>query len=295
MKRGWIILLVCLLLTGCSLMNLKEEKKEESSVPDESGSLSVPDETSSVSKPVVEDSKEEDLVIWTAEEMPVRIQYDRYWEYGDYTVIEDTETIEAIVQVIKELRVGAKTNIMVDDFTDFLTFYFPDETSIRLEFEEQNWVKDGERYHVDGLGPLREILNEVMEARFQQEDPQSQEPKEPSKHQIFVADAEHVIIFELNDSPAALSLFKQLPIEVEVEDYGDNEKIFYPPEKLDTTDGVEDGGEAGVLAYFEPWGDIVMYYGPFSEYPGLYILGEAIDFVDEISDLSGTLVIGVVQ
>lgn len=295
MKRGWIILLVCLLLTGCSLMNLKEEKKEESSVPDESGSLSVPDETSSVSKPVVEDSKEEDLVIWTAEEMPVRIQYDRYWEYGDYTVIEDPETIEAIVQVIKELRVGAKTNIMVDDFTDFLTFYFPDETSIRLEFEEQNWVKDGERYHVDGLGPLREILNEVMEARFQQEDPQSQEPKEPSKHQIFVADAEHVIIFELNDSPAAISLFKQLPIEVEVEDYGDNEKIFYPPEKLDTTDGVEDGGEAGVLAYFEPWGDIVMYYGPFSEYPGLYILGEAIDFADEISDLSGTLVIGVVQ
>ena len=276
-------------------MNVKEEKKEESSVPDEGSSLSVPDETSTVSKPVVEDSKEEDLVIWKADEMPVRIQYDRYWEYGDYTVIEDPETIEAIVQTIKELRVGAKTDIMVDDYTDILTFYFPDEGMIRLEFEEQNWVRNGERYHVDGLGALRTILNEVMEARFEPQEPEDQGSREPSKHQIFVADAEHVIIFELNDSAAALNLFGQLPLELEVEDYGDNEKIFYPPEKLDTADAPEGGGEAGVLAYFEPWGDVVMYYGPFSEYPGLYILGEAIDFADEISDLSGTVFIGVVQ
>ena len=293
MKRGWILLLVCLLLTGCTLMNTKEEKKEESSRPDESSSLSLPDETNSSSEPV-EDSKEEVLVIWTTDETPTRIRYDRYWEYGDYVDIEDPETIAAIVQIIQGMKVGEKTNIITDDYTDILTFYFADEGMIRLEFEEQNWVHNGDRYHVDGLGALRSLLTEVMEARWIDEKEDSGEDS-PARHQIFVDDGEHLIIFELNDSPAALSLFDQLPIEVEVEDYSDNEKIFYPPEKLDETDAIEGGGEAGTLAYFSPWGDVVMFYGQFDFYPGLYIIGEAIDFAEDIEKLSGTLYIGIIQ
>lgn len=36
------------------------------------------------------------------------------------------------------------------------------------------------------------------------------------------------IIFELNESTAASDLYGQLPLSVEIEDFSDNEKIFYP-------------------------------------------------------------------
>ena len=45
--------------------------------------------------------------------------------------------------------------------------------------------------------------------------------------------------------------------------------------------GNEGGGEAGGLAFFSPWGNVVMYYDSFSSYPGLYILGEAIEGVEK--------------
>ena len=48
-------------------------------------------------------------------------------------------------------------------------------------------------------------------------------------------------------------------LTIEVEDYSTNEKIFYPPQALDTTDAPLAEGGAGVLAYYAPWGDVVMF------------------------------------
>lgn len=107
--------------------------------------------------------------------------------------------------------------------------------------------------------------------------------------QILVTDGTHEVVFALNDTPAAQSLYAQLPLEIEVDNYGGNEKIFYPPEKLDGTGAIETGGEAGGLAYFSPWGNVVMYYGTFSQYPGLYVLGEAVSGTEQISQLAGTI------
>lgn len=108
---------------------------------------------------------------------------------------------------------------------------------------------------------------------------------------IKVSDDTNKIIFRLNDSSAAQSLYAQLPLTVEVENYGSNEKIFYPPEKLNTSDVVGGSGPAGALAYFSPWGDVVMYYAPFGSYPGLYILGEATEGAEDIQNLSGTITV----
>ena len=69
---------------------------------------------------------------------------------------------------------------------------------------------------------------------------------------ILVTDGTHEVVFALNDTPAAQSLYAQLPLEIEVDNYGGNEKIFYPEQALDTTDGIEGGGEAGALALFSP-------------------------------------------
>ena len=99
------------------------------------------------------------------------------------------------------------------------------------------------------------------------------------------------IVFELNDSPAAASLLAQLPLTVETEPYGSNEITFQPPAELDVTDGVEGGGTAGMLGYFAPWNNVVMYYGDFGAYPGLYILGEAVEGAELIREVSGEITV----
>ena len=109
--------------------------------------------------------------------------------------------------------------------------------------------------------------------------------------EIQVSDGTRSVTFELNDSPVAKSLFDQLPITVAVENYGSNEKIFYPGDALSASGGMEGDCPEGTLAYFSPWGNVVMYYGAASRYPGLYILGTASEGKDQIKDLSGTITV----
>lgn len=106
---------------------------------------------------------------------------------------------------------------------------------------------------------------------------------------ISVTDGKNTIVFQLNETPPAKSLYDSLPLEVEVENYSNNEKIFYPPQDIDKSDGIEGDCKTGTIALFSPWGNVVMYYSPASSYPGLYILGEAVEGVDLIKDLSGTI------
>ena len=48
-------------------------------------------------------------------------------------------------------------------------------------------------------------------------------------------------------------------------------------------------------AYYEPWGDVVMFYDDFSSNNDLYELGKVIDGVDMIENLSGNIVIEKVE
>ena len=97
-------------------------------------------------------------------------------------------------------------------------------------------------------------------------------------------------VFELNNNPAARDLYAQLPLSITVENYSDNEKIFYPPKKLNTTDTpLADGGRAGTLAYYAPWGDVVMFYRGFSSAPGLYELGHVTSGSEYIPEMSGSI------
>lgn len=96
-------------------------------------------------------------------------------------------------------------------------------------------------------------------------------------------------VFELNNSPAARDLYAQLPLSISVENYSNNEKIFYPPKKLNTSDTPLVDAQPGTLAYYAPWGDVVMFYGRFGSAPGLYELGHAISGSAYIQGMSGTI------
>ena len=113
---------------------------------------------------------------------------------------------------------------------------------------------------------------------------------------ISVSDGSNKVIYELNNSSASVDLYNQLPMELEVEDYSTNEKIFYPENELnvENTNEASRGG-SGVLAYYEPWGDVVMFYDNYSSASGLYVLGEATKGSNLIENLSGNIVIEKVE
>ncbi len=110
-----------------------------------------------------------------------------------------------------------------------------------------------------------------------------------SAMRISVSDGSNTVIYRLNDSLPAQSLYSMLPFDVSVGDFLASQKIFYPPEKVEGTDGIEGDGKAGDLALFYPWGDIVMYYGPFNSNAGLFLLGNAESGTDKIKDLHGII------
>lgn len=119
-------------------------------------------------------------------------------------------------------------------------------------------------------------------------EPGSQE-KGQNRCQIAISDGRYTIVYELNGSPAAQALYRQLPLTLPVEDFGTNEKIVYPPEELDTADTpmAEDG--AGTLAYYAAWGDVVLFYGDYSPNGSLYELGQAVSGTEQVEHLSGAL------
>ena len=109
--------------------------------------------------------------------------------------------------------------------------------------------------------------------------------------QLSVAWGENQVIYSLNDSSAAQSLLEQLPLTVAVEDYSTNEKIFYPPQELDTSDTPIASGGAGTLAYYAPWGDVVMFYGDYNENPSLFELGQIVSGEELVAQMSGSITI----
>ena len=107
--------------------------------------------------------------------------------------------------------------------------------------------------------------------------------------QIGVHSNGNITIFELNDSLAAQALYEQLPMSIEVENFGNNEKIFYPPKKLPTEKTPSADAQSGTLAYYAPWGDVVMFYKDFGTAEGLYELGCAVSGAEHIKNMSGVI------
>ena len=102
-------------------------------------------------------------VLWPEKEMPVSLKYDRMWVYSAHAETEDPDTINRIVEAVRNLSVGEKADYIVEDFTDLLLFTFPDGSTYRLEFEEENWVTEGSgRLHVEGLSELRALLDKLL-------------------------------------------------------------------------------------------------------------------------------------
>ena len=148
----------------------------------------------------------------------------------------------------------------------------------------------------DGVAPQQSTAEETESQIMTEspaEDTDSTEQEEITMR-ISVQSEQYEIIYELNDSTAASELYAQLPLTTEVEPFSNNEMTFYP-EKLDVTDTPLSDGEPGSLSYYQPWGDVVMFYAPCTPNSNLYELGKAVSGEEYIENLSGTITVSAVQ
>lgn len=113
--------------------------------------------------------------------------------------------------------------------------------------------------------------------------------KDETKMKIKVTANGESTVFELNGSQAANELYGQLPMSLKVDDYAGKEKIFYPSNKLGVDSTPLADAQVGTLAYYAPWGDVVMFYKGFGCASGLYELGNAVEGSENIKSMSGTL------
>lgn len=152
--------------------------------------------------------------------------------------------------------------------------------------------------NTDSTQTERTVTESTAETQAPESGETTSEPEQnrTDELQIRVEDKDgQNIVFRLNDSPAASTLYEQLPLSIQIEDYSHNEKIFYPPDELDTSGAPLAEGPAGTLAYYAPWGNIVLYYGECGGASGLYELGEAVSGADQIESLSGEIQINMVE
>ena len=131
---------------------------------------------------------------------------------------------------------------------------------------------------------------EAQSAAARQENGETDQEATKSEYgmRMRVTAGDSEVIFELNDTSAAISLYRQLPLTVNVEDNGNNEKIFSAAE-LSCTDVIDGDCLTGTLAYNSQSGNVIMHYGSASGNSGLYLLGEAIEGAGNISSLTGTV------
>lgn len=92
----------------------------------------------------------------------------------------------------------------------------------------------------------------------------------------------------LYDTPAAKALYEALPLTLNFSDFNGTEKIAYPPNALPTK-GEPDGTdpEAGDLCYYEPWGNLCIFYQDFRYSKSLIKLGRVTSGMEVLSGMKG--------
>lgn len=93
----------------------------------------------------------------------------------------------------------------------------------------------------------------------------------------------------LNDQPASRDFATQLPLSLKMEDYNKTEKISMLNQKL-ASENAPSGFKPskGDLTYYEPWGNLALFYKDYSYSNGLISLGRITSGL-EYFQVSGTI------
>ena len=89
-----------------------------------------------------------------------------------------------------------------------------------------------------------------------------------------------VLTATLRDSKTARDFVSQLPLTLTLEDYASTEKISDLPKRLSTEGAAPGFDPSGDIAYYEPWGNLAVFYKDFRYSSGLVSLGRLDTGVD---------------
>ena len=129
------------------------------------------------------------------------------------------------------------------------------------------------------FSPLRRALLGAMFANIvaprlsfaQKKNPASQEPTDMRIRLTFNNQSMTATLY---DTPSAHDLISLLPLDLTIENYGNNEKIAYLPRKLTEEGSGPFSNEApGDLCYFAPWGNLALFYAAYRWSEGVIRLG----------------------
>ena len=103
---------------------------------------------------------------------------------------------------------------------------------------------------------------------------------------------ERILTARLEDSEAARGFAVLLPLELNLRDYASTEKIADLPRQL-PTGGAPPGvdPEVGDIAYYEPWGNLAIYYRNFGYSRGLVRVGRIEADAETLRSLDGPAII----
>lgn len=88
----------------------------------------------------------------------------------------------------------------------------------------------------------------------------------------------------LYDNPTSRDFATMLPLTVEMDDYANTEKVFYPSRKLSTKDAPKGFKPSeGDITLFAPWGNIALFYKDFSYFNGLISMGKITSGIDHFN------------
>ena len=190
--------------------------------------------------------------IWTEEENPVSVRYDRLDESYVSAESEDPEQIASLIDAIRELKVGEQNEMETLDQGDYLTFTFEDGREVYLEFQGDNLVtEDNGQYSVEGLEKLHTIFNEMY-------DPENIAHWEEGENmKLKIGDTEVSVIWE--DNASVKELKSLLPLEIKMSMYGGFEQVGSIGKSI-TRDDKQTTTQPGDIVLYS--GDqIVIFYG----------------------------------
>ncbi|WP_197017723.1 cyclophilin-like fold protein [Tenacibaculum sp. 47A_GOM-205m] len=105
-------------------------------------------------------------------------------------------------------------------------------------------------------------------------DKELDKPKQESM-KLKITIGENTATAIMYDNPTSRDFTTMLPLTVEMDDYANTEKIFYPSKKLSTEDAPKGFKPSeGDITLYAPWGNIALFYKDFSYSNGLISLGK---------------------
>lgn len=99
------------------------------------------------------------------------------------------------------------------------------------------------------------------------------------------------VTYHIHDNELGRALTRMLPLTIVLHKTGSSELSFVSPKKLDTFGAFTAPGGLEALCYHQPWNEVILYFGGYSQYEDMYEIGVPIAGMGQVRNLRGPVLI----